>query len=73
MTARTIELLTDPNRFIHQDLPMVVVRGRCEHGNRWVRSFTPYTDEILTDWDALNAYKDVVPAPPCDDHKPPGE
>jgi hypothetical protein len=69
MSDRTIQFLVDHNRFIYQDLPMVVVRGECEHGQKWVRSFTPDTDEILTDWTALDAYKEIVPAPSCDEHQ----
>ena len=64
---RTIEMAVTADTFLRDTPPMAVIRGVCEHEVRWVRSY--YTDKIGTDWDALDALKEMIPAPSCEHHR----
>ena len=70
---RTIEMAVTASTFIRDTPPIAVVRGVCEHGVCWVKSYsiysTYYTDGIGTDWSALDALKETTPAPSCEFHR----
>ncbi len=67
MSARTIEMVVTNETFLRDIAPMVVIRGVCEHGQRWVEAYSGDFG-LAEDWDALSALKDTIPAPPCVEH-----
>ncbi len=68
MSARTIEMVVTDETFLRDITPMVMICGECEHGKRWVKAYSSDFG-LATDWDALNALKDAIPAPPCEEHQ----
>ena len=66
-TPRTIEMAIPYEAFVKDTPPMVVIRGICEHGIRWAKGY--YADGMRTDWDALDALKEMTPAPSCEQHR----
>ena len=64
---RTIEMVVTAETFIRDTPPMAEIRGICEHGHHWVKRY--YTDEIGTDWNALDALKEISLPPSCEYHQ----